>query len=178
MRNDRLRTFASFIPLPFLILVFLLLASCVARSMITTRQIAAADIVPASYTVIRYSNLAVDYLTTVAFLDREDDAYTIVPQGPEFAYTVSKGLKSEEALRLAEDFVRSRPSYNGTEIKAIMDPAGNLLGYEVRPLYQLFVYGQRDVLDIAYFSRPENKIEVWIRLRDRIERLLQHDSFR
>ena len=178
MRSNRLHKIAFFVLVLLECLALSLLVSCVAKNMIGSHRVARQELQPATYTVIRYRNLAVDYLTTVAFLDREDDSYTLVPRAPDFSYTVNKGLQAEDALRLAENFVRSQPSYNRTEIKAIMGPAENLLGYEVRPLYQPFVYGDDDVLDISYFLRPENKIEVWIRLKARIYQYLFHEDRR
>ena len=176
MRNDRLPKTASCLPILLCCFSLSLLVSCLPKSMISSHWIAATELQPASYTVIRYRDLAVDYLTAVAFLDLEGDSYTIEPKSAPFTYRVSNGLKTEEALQLAENFVRSQLSYNVTEIKAIMDPAGNLLGYEVRPLYQPVVYGNGDVLDISYTLRPENKIEVWVRLKERIDQILFHDT--
>jgi len=180
MRNLHLLTAALLSR--FLLSAFALfqLAACASHTMITATRVAPPDLEPASYSVILYSNLAVDYLATVAFLDLEGDAYTIEPRDASFTYTVSKGLKTEEALEVAENFlrVRSRSSYSRIQVKAIRGPDSNLLGYEVRPLYQPFVYGVSDVLDINYYLRPENKIKVWIRLKDRIERLLLQDSRR
>jgi len=172
MRSHRLPALTSLAPV-FLLAVFTLsqLTSCAMPKVLVPRQITAAEVEPGTYSVICYRNLAVGRLTTVAFLDREGDAYTIEPQTASYTYSVSKGLPADAALRLAEQFVRTMPAYTSTEIKAIRLPAGNLLGYEVRPIYQPFVYGDAgDVLDISYFLRPENKISVWIRLKNRIDR--------
>jgi hypothetical protein len=180
MRNLHLFPVARLVSILLSAFVLFQFAACVPHAMIASSRISASDLEPATYTVICYSNLAVDYLTTVAFLDLEGDAYTIEPQDASFTYNVSKGLKTEEALALAENFLRvnSRPSYYKTEVKAIRGPDSNLLGYEVRPLYQPFVYGFNDVLDITYYLRPENKIKVWIRLKDRINSFLFHDTRR
>jgi hypothetical protein len=155
------------------------LTSCTPSNVLTPRWLANPEVEPGTYSVIFYRDLAIGHLTTVAFLDREGDAYTIEPQSAGFTYSIRKGLPAEEALQLAEQFVRTRPSYSNTEIKAIMDPAGMLAGYEVRPIYQPFVYGDNgDVLDISYYLRPENKIMVWIRLKNRVEKPGFHDRRR
>ena len=177
MRNDRRQATTYLVRFLLGSFSLLLLAGCMGKNMLSSRQVAATDLQPNTYTVIRYRNLAVDYLTTVAFLDLEGDGFTIEPRTADYTYTVDKGLPTEEALRLAENFVRSQPSYSSTEIKAIRDQAGNLRGYEVRPIYQSFVYGDAgDVLDITYYSRPEHKIEVWIRLKPRVEQYLLDET--
>lgn len=169
MRNNRLPTTVAAFGSFFLIAILAcsLLTSCLSSHVLTTRWLVKAKVEPGTYSVICYRDLAVSHLTTVAFLDREGDAYTIKPQTASFTYSVSKGLRAGEALKLAEQFVRTGPSYNTTEVKAIQGPAGKVLGYEVRPLYQPFVYGDAgDVLDITYFLRPKNIVGVWIRLKN------------
>ena len=172
MRNHPRPAFTSLAPL-FLLSVLALsqLTSCKPSTVLTPRWLSNPKVEPGTYTVICYRDLAVGYLTTVAFLDREGDAYTIEPQSANYTYSISKGLPADQALKLAEQFVRTRPSYSNTEIKAIMGPAGKLAGYEVRPIYQPFIYGENgDVLNITYYLRPENKIMVWIRLKNHVDK--------
>lgn len=169
MKNHRLFKRAFFVPVLLSCFFLSLLSSCVAISPITTHWTTAKDLQPGTYTLIRYRDLAIGYLTTVAFLDLEDDPYTLVPNKADYTYMVTKGLGAGEALQLAKVFVRSEVAYNTTQISEIIDQAGNLLGYEVRPLYQPFVYGTGDVLDISYILRPENKVDIWVRMKDRIE---------
>lgn len=181
MRNHRLPAAASFlVPLLFLsILPLSLLTSCARYTVLTPRWLANAKVKPGTYTVICYCDQAVDFLTTVAFLDRQGDSYSFEPQAASYTYSVSKDLPADKALKLAEQFVRSGPSYNHTEVKEIRDPAGNLLGYEVRPIYQPFVYGDNgDVLNITYFLKHEDKISVWIRLKHGIDQPRYHDATR
>lgn len=180
MQSHCLPKVNSFVLLLLLsILALSQLTSCVNSKVLSPRMITPAEVEPGTYSVILYRNQAVDYLTTVAFLDREGDAYTIVPQTASFTYTVMKGLSADEALKMAEQFVRTQPSYSNTEIKAIRDPAGNLLGYEVRPIYQPFVYGDAgDVLNISYFLHPDKKVSVWVRLKNYIDQSRDFDTRR
>jgi hypothetical protein len=45
-----------------------------------------------------------------------------------------------------------------------VDPQGETLGYEIRPLYLTFFYGLTDVLETHYFLEGD-KVVVTIRLR-------------
>jgi len=178
MRNRRLPVTAFFLRALLCCLALSLLASCAASTSVTAHWVPGAKLEPATYTLILYRNLAVDYLTAAAFLDREDDDYTILPRDPDFTYTVIKGLQPGEALQAAENFFRLQPSYSNAEVRSITGPEGNLLGYELRPLYQPFVYGTDDVLDISYSLKGGHEVEVWIRLKRQIYDQLFLDSTR
>jgi len=175
MRNRRLPATAFILRVLLCCFALPLLASCAANTLVTSHRVPGAKLEPVTYTVILYRNLAVDYLATVALLDREDDAYTILPRDADFTYSLVKNLSAGEALQAAENFFHTQPSYSRTEVRAITGPDGKLLGYEVRPLYQLFVYGTDDVLDISYSLQTDHEIKAWIRLKDRIDRMLKFD---
>ena len=57
------------------------------------------------------------------------------PYAPEFNYRVIKDLPAKEALQKAEQFVDCNSSYKSSRLTGIVDQAGHILGYEVRPLY-------------------------------------------
>ena len=102
------------------------------------------------FTLILYGGNYLDDLETVAFLDREGDAYTFDIYAPDFNYRTIRGLSAAEGLKRAEEFVSRNTSFQQVRLSSIVeDKAGNI-GYEVRPLYRPFTYGTDDLLDISY----------------------------
>jgi hypothetical protein len=128
------------------------------------------------FTLILYGGNYLDDLETVAFLDREGDAYTFDIFAPDFEYRAIKGLSAAEALKKAEEFVSRNTSFHQIRLSSIVeDKAGNI-GYEVRPLYYPFTYGTDDLLDISYGEKG-NKVVVNIRLKRSVEHLKMRDDF-
>ena len=128
------------------------------------------------YTLILYGGNYLDDLETVAFLDREGDAYTFEIYAPDFNYRTVKGLSAAEALKKAEEFVSRNTSFHQVRLSSIVeDKAGNI-GYEVRPLYLPFTYGTDDLLDISYAEKG-NKVVVTVRLKHSVEYLKMRDDF-
>jgi hypothetical protein len=124
-----------------------------------------------SFTVIFYGGAYADDLETVAFFDNEGDQYTFEPFAPDFDYVIKKGLSAEKALKAAEKFVRFHPSFWKTQLIKIIDPEGNIIGFELKPLYLPFIYGTSDVLDIYYWLKKGGKIKVTIKLIPSLEKL-------
>jgi hypothetical protein len=56
----------------------------------------------------------------------------------------------------------------------IIDPEGNIIGFELKPLYVPFIYGTSDVLDVYYWPKKEGKIKVTIKLKPSLETLKFH----
>jgi hypothetical protein len=81
---------------------------------------------------------------------------------------VKTGLTAEEALKQAELFIRCSVHYQQSRLSKILDPTGNIIGYEVRPLYSPIRFGRYDVLDIQYTIK-DNKIVVYVKLDPTIE---------
>ena len=131
---------------------------------------------PGVFTLILYGGNYLNDLETVAFLDREGDAYTFDIYAPDFNYRTIKGLSAAEGLKKAEEFVSRNSSFNHVRLSSIVeDNAGNI-GYEVRPLYRPFTYGTDDLLDISYGEKG-NKVVVTIRLKRSVENLKSRDDF-
>jgi len=122
------------------------------------------------FTLILYGGNYLDDPETVAFLDREGDAYTFDIFAPDFNYRTIKGLSAAEGLKKAEVFVSRSSSFHQLRLSSIvLDKAGNI-GYEVRPLYLPLTYGTDDLLDISYGEKG-NKVVVNIRLKPSVENL-------
>ena len=130
--------------------------------------------VKGTFTVILYGGAHADDLETVALLDNEGDQFTLEPFAPDFDYVIRKGLSAEEALKAAEKFVTFHSSFWRTQLIKIINPEGNTVGFELKPLYLPFIYGTSDVLDIYYWPKKGGKIKVTIKLKPSIETLKFH----
>jgi hypothetical protein len=126
------------------------------------------------FSVILFGGAHHDDLETVAFLDNEDDQYILEPFAPDFDFVIKKGLSAEEALKVAGKFVSFHPSFWKTQLTKIISPGGDIVGFELRPLYIPFVYGTSDVLDIYYWPKKEGKIKVTITLIPSLKSLKFH----
>ncbi len=135
-------------------------------------QGAPASEVKGSYTVIFYGCNFFNDLETIAFLDREGDQYTFEPYAPEFKYRVKKGVDAKDAIEEAMKFVSCNAAFRRAQLSSILAPNGDTLGYEVRPLYQSFVYGVDDVLYTDYRLK-DNKVVIFVRLVPSVETMLE-----
>lgn len=125
-----------------------------------------------TYTLILYGNSYLNDIETVAILDKEGDRYTIEPYAPDFDYRVVKGVPAKRALEQAYRFLKSGNSaYYSAQLSRIVDEKGAVIGYELRPLYEPFVYGLADVLDTNYWIK-DNKVFARIKIKPFIEREL------
>ncbi len=121
-----------------------------------------------TYALILYGGNYADDLETIAILDKEGDRYTFAPYAPSFTYRIITGQTAEHAVPAAEQFIRRHPSYNRTQVQAILDEQGSVIGYEWRPLYLPLAFGTDDVLDVDYVLRGE-KVIATIRLKHSVE---------
>ncbi len=129
--------------------------------------------VTGTYNVIFYGCNYFNDLQTIAFLDRADDRVTFEPFAPAFDYRVKKGVAANEALAEANHFVNCNTSFRNAQLSSIIAPNGDILGYEVRPLYHPFTYGVADVLYTDYRLKGDRVI-ITIRLVPWVEKMLQH----
>ena len=132
-------------------------------------EAAKASDVTGTYTLILFGGTFADDLETFAMLDLEGDQYTLEPYAPEFRYRIKKGVPAKEALEEAKKFVSSHNAFWRSELSSILNPEGHTIGYEVKPLYQPFVYGVSDVLDINYWLKKDNKVKITIRFAPALE---------
>ena len=125
--------------------------------------------VSGTFTLILYGANYLDDLETVAILDYEGDEYHFEPFAPTFNFKVRKGVKAQEALKDAEQFVSFHSSFWKSQLSVVVNEEGITIGYEVRPLYRPFIYGISDVLDIYYFLKGDGKIKTIIRLNNSVK---------
>jgi len=121
-----------------------------------------------NYNVILYGGIYAKALETVAILSKEDSPYTIVPYAPEFDYKIIKNLPAKDALAVAYDFISRNPNVTRPQLARIIDSSsGRVIGYEVRPLYQPFVYGATDLLNIYYWREGDKVyVRMWVLRKD------------
>jgi hypothetical protein len=156
---------------------FLLLASCaITGKGLMTRPVRDADVGDGPFAAILYSTSEHEFLETAVFLDLEGDAYELQPFGASFNYSLVNGLAGAEADRQAREFITARVMSNKIELRAIIGPEGTPVGYELRALQLPVTYGESDVLDISYIPRQDGRITIYVRLKDRIERLLEREN--
>ena len=122
-----------------------------------------------SFTLILYGARFADDIETIVIFDIEGDQYHFEPFAPDFDYKIKKGVQAKEAFAEAEKFVSFHNSFWRSQLSRILDPNGNIIGYELRPLYNNFVYGRSDVMDVYYWLKEEGKIKVTIRLVPDVE---------
>ncbi len=116
-----------------------------------------------------------DDIQNVAILDKDDDPYTMEIYAPDFEFKVKTGLPAEESLKEAEQFIRCSFFFEQSRISRVLDPAGNTIGYEVRPLYSPIRFGQYDVLDIQYTIR-DSRVIVYIKLDPDVEKGIRSEG--
>lgn len=127
------------------------------------------------FTLILYGNSHAKDVETIAILDNEGDQYTIEPYARESDYKIKKGISAGEALNEAKRFVSQPISFYRDQLSRIINNKGDIIGYEVRPLYQPFVFGTNDLLDVGYIQK-NGKIVAIIRIKSWIEKNLLDDG--
>lgn len=135
-----------------------------------TEEIKAKD-VSGVFTLILYGGRFLDDVETIAFLDYENDPYHFEPYAPDFDFRIKKGVPAKEALEEAEKFISFHHSFWRSQLSRIIDNKGDTIGYEIRPIYQPFVFGVSNILDVNYWLKESGKVKVTIRLMPSVERL-------
>ncbi|MGE5299335.1 MAG: hypothetical protein ACM3MB_00035 [Acidobacteriota bacterium] len=167
MKNEKTAYLAAFVFLP----VVSFCVSCAPGIRLNT-QGAQDSQVAGTYTVIFFGCNFFNDLETIAFLDKEGDRYTFEPYAPDFKYRVKKGVGATEALAEAKNFLSCNGSFKRAQLSSIIAPNGDVLGYEVRPLYYSFAYGGEDILYTDYRIK-DDKVVIKIWLNPSIENMLQ-----
>lgn len=126
-----------------------------------------------SLTLILYGARFADDIETIVIFDIEGDKYYFEPFAPDFDYKIKRGVQAKEALAEAQKFVSFHHAFWRYQLSRILDPNGNIIGYELRPLYNNFDYGRSDVMDVYYWLNEGGKIKVTIRLVPEIERSIK-----
>jgi hypothetical protein len=126
-------------------------------------------------TVIFYGYNYSDDPEAAVFFDIEDDEFTFEPYAPDHYFQIAKGVDVSLALKEAKWFVGRHSSFRGPRLRKILHPNGTVIGYEMRPLYQITTYGRSDVIDI-YYRIADAKIIITVEVKDYIKRKFRSRS--
>ena len=147
----------------FIVLLALVTSTTLVHAEYLKTKEAKTEEVTGSLILILYGGSHMNDLETIAFLDKEGDQYEFEPYAPEFDYKAKKGVPAGDALNEARKFVSFHNAFWRSQLSRILDDKGNIIGYEVRPLYRPFVYGRDDLLEV-YYRIKDGKVIVYIRL--------------
>lgn len=141
------------------------------QTYIQTKNAEKAEIIEmtGSYTALLFGANYAEDIATVAILAPTDGQYAFDIYAPDWTYRIVKGVSGKDAVAMAEKFVHWHSSYLRTQMSKIIAPGGKVIGYEIRPLYMSTTFGRTDVMDIGYFLRADNKIEVHVHLYDDVQ---------
>lgn len=156
--------------------VFLILAAALAGCMAGKQLTASAaepTAITGTYTLLLYGCHYPDDAANVAFLVSDSSKYPFEIYDLDTSYKTKKGVPAQEALREADSFLRCT-SYRlwQTQLQRIPDDSGGTVGYEVRPLYLPYEFGQPDILRISYSLR-DGKVRTYIKLDPDVERAIE-----
>ncbi len=164
-----------------IVLLTVLLPLCFEISLLSTQSFAfgkplktleaSPSEIKGTFTLILYGGNYSDDMETIAILDMEGDQYNFEVFAPDFDYRLTKGVPAEKALRTAEKFVGFHTAFWRTQLSKILDRKGNIVGFELRPLYRPEVFGFSDILEVNYWPKDDGKIKVTIKLVSPVERL-------
>ncbi len=143
------------------------------RSFLRTQPALPSEVTGA-YALLLYGCRYPDDLEDVAILTKDGAPYPFEIFSLPTRYTVKPGMAADAALRMAERFVSCSVHYQQSRMSRILDPAGTVIGYEVRPLYSPIRFGIADVLLINYVL-DHGRIVVYIKLDPTVE-LEQRDG--
>lgn len=122
-----------------------------------------------TYRLILYGHRFANDVETLAIFDREGDGFTFEPFAPDFDFKIKKDLPAAEALKEAQEFVSFHRDFWRSQLSKILDAKGNIIGFELRPLYYPLDYGVSDILDVYYWPKDNGRIKVTIKLIRSIE---------
>ncbi len=115
-----------------------------------------------------YGHRYADDYKNVAFLIPTGGKYDFGLYAPEFYYAVMKGLSADVAIEEAERFVRFHYSFQRSQWSKILDPEGNAVVFELRPMYSSPAFAYSDVLDVHYIIQG-GKVVASVGLKPEIE---------
>ncbi len=104
-------------------------------------------------------------------LDLDDDDFDFHPEVEDFNYEILQNVSLPEAIYESEIFFQNE-GVAGYKKNRIIDPEGQLVGYELRPTYYEAFMGVEDLLVMSYKLHKDKTISINIRLRASLKRLV------
>jgi hypothetical protein len=164
--NERVISAAAFL------LLATIVVACVPRVHLTPSAANPAEMA-GTYTLLLYGCHYPSDVKNVALFVLEGSKYPLDIFDLETSYKVKKGLTAQQAMTLANPFVRcSTYSVWQTQLRKIPDGSGGIVGYELRPLYRPYELGAVNVMNISYYLK-EGKVVTYINMDRDVERDLE-----
>jgi hypothetical protein len=155
----------------FIILSFISISYSITIAGNLKTEEAKKEDVKGTYKLILYGGRDANDIERLAILDIEGDRYTFQPQAPDFDFKIIEGISGEDAFKEAYKFISSHNSFHQSQLNKILDFSGNIIGFELRPLYIPFVFGVSDVLEV-YYSLKDGKVKTYIKIIPSVEKAL------
>jgi len=156
-----------------IVLIFIILivkaAKVGPRGKALRTETAQNDEISGTFTLILYGGNDPKQL---AVFDREDDEYTFEVRDSGHNYTITKNVHAAQALEEAEKFIDSQRS----RTSRILDDKAQVIGYEVRPLYDSSRYGASDILKVDY-TLLDRKVTVAVDIKSSIKKTYERDRY-
>ena len=149
------------------ILASITLYSCSSERYLRTESAKAGE-TTGVYNLILYGGNYSNDIKTLAILVREGEPYSFEIFAPAFDYRIIKGVPAEEAFKIAEKFVSFHREFWKAQMRKIIDRKGNIIGYEIRPLYYPVTSSESNPLNV-YYRLTDDKVIVYIRLSPELE---------
>lgn len=151
-----------------------MLAACAGGTHLRTEAVRDRGEVSGAFDLVLYMSPQYDFLETVAFFDVVGDGYELEPFEPDFEYRKLEGLDAKTALKEARHFVGHHRNFSGAHMRRITSDTGATIGYELKPVYQPFVYGTADVLEVDYFLKEGGRVKITIDVNERVKRMFEN----
>jgi hypothetical protein len=156
--RDRLKTMNTKI---ILIVLAAVILSCAPGRYLRTEPAGTSGI-GGNYSLMLHGGRFSEDIENVAIFDKEGDQYTFEIFTREYNYTLEKNVPAKEALDKAQKFVSRHRSFMRSRLSSILDPSGNVIGYELRPLYQMFEFGGPNALSVYYEIKDSTVVvHIW-----------------
>ncbi len=128
--------------------------SCATYKSLKTERTGERDL-SGTFSVIYYGYTYANDPKAIAVLDIEGDEFTFQPYASDFEFEIRSGVPSEKALPYAHSFVGRHSYFFNSQVRKIFAESGQVIGYEVRPLFHVAAFGQNDILDVDYWTEEE-----------------------
>lgn len=122
-----------------------------------------------NFNLILYSNAFVNDPETFIIFDRADDKIKITPYAPEFKYKIFENLPDMDALKISKEILLNPTAVSFIKCSVIKGSSGDIIGYELKPLYFPWIFGILEPLETVY-KEDGDRIKIFIRLNPRVER--------
>ena len=122
------------------------------------------------FTLIYYVGISREDMRRAVILDLEDDAIEFIPTVRDFEYEILQNVSMDEAIYESEIFLRHEGLITNYYFKTVLGPDLKVIGYEIRPIYAIELFGHPDPLKIKY-SLKRQRVSVSIGLKKGLDKI-------